>query len=243
MKSRVGELVAPVAVSDEMMPGVVSLPHGCGHDATGARLGVAARVRRREREPAHRRGAHRRALGQRRAERHAGRGGAGVAPRAAAPARPAPISCARSSRAGRGSSVDARAGRPRPPSITRSCPVMKRAWSESRKTTASATSSAVPVRPSGVAAITGSSRPGARKSPSDSGVRIMPRRHRVHADARPVLERGALREREHARLRRGVGRLAAHGLGRARRRIVHDRAAGAREHQRNRRAQAVVDAE
>jgi len=39
--SRVGELVAPVAVSDEIMPGVVSLPHGFGHDAEGARLGVA----------------------------------------------------------------------------------------------------------------------------------------------------------------------------------------------------------
>ena len=41
VKSRVGELVAPVSVSDEMMPGVVSLPHGFGHDAPGARLGVA----------------------------------------------------------------------------------------------------------------------------------------------------------------------------------------------------------
>jgi len=42
VKSRVGELVAPVAVSDEMMPGVVSLPHGFGHDAAGAQLSVAA---------------------------------------------------------------------------------------------------------------------------------------------------------------------------------------------------------
>ena len=41
MSSRVGELQAPVVVSDEMMPGVVSLPHGFGHDAQGARLGVA----------------------------------------------------------------------------------------------------------------------------------------------------------------------------------------------------------
>jgi anaerobic selenocysteine-containing dehydrogenase len=44
VKSRVGELIAPVAVSDEMMPGVVSLPHGFGHDAPGARLAVAADV-------------------------------------------------------------------------------------------------------------------------------------------------------------------------------------------------------
>ncbi len=41
VRSRVGELQAPVVVSDEMMPGVVSLPHGFGHDAEGARLGVA----------------------------------------------------------------------------------------------------------------------------------------------------------------------------------------------------------
>jgi anaerobic selenocysteine-containing dehydrogenase len=39
--SRVGSLVAPVEVIDEMMPGVVSLPHGWGHDADGIRLGVA----------------------------------------------------------------------------------------------------------------------------------------------------------------------------------------------------------
>jgi anaerobic selenocysteine-containing dehydrogenase len=43
VRSRVGELVAPVAVSDEMMPGVVSLPHGFGHGAPGVALGVAAR--------------------------------------------------------------------------------------------------------------------------------------------------------------------------------------------------------
>jgi anaerobic selenocysteine-containing dehydrogenase len=41
VRSRVGELIAPVAVSSEVMPGVVSLPHGFGHDAEGARLGVA----------------------------------------------------------------------------------------------------------------------------------------------------------------------------------------------------------
>ena len=34
---------APVDVSDEMMPGVVSLPHGWGHDVDGAELNVAAR--------------------------------------------------------------------------------------------------------------------------------------------------------------------------------------------------------
>ena len=39
--SAVGSLVAPVRVTDEMAPGVVSLPHGWGHDQPGARLRVA----------------------------------------------------------------------------------------------------------------------------------------------------------------------------------------------------------
>jgi len=39
--SRVGSVVAPVEVTDDMMPGVVSLPHGWGHDADGVRLQVA----------------------------------------------------------------------------------------------------------------------------------------------------------------------------------------------------------
>ncbi len=43
VRSAAGELAAPVAVSDEMMPGVVSLPHGFGHDAEGAQLAVAGR--------------------------------------------------------------------------------------------------------------------------------------------------------------------------------------------------------
>ena len=40
--SRVGKLVAPVEVTDEIRPGVVSLPHGWGHDLPGADLRVAA---------------------------------------------------------------------------------------------------------------------------------------------------------------------------------------------------------
>ena len=39
--SAVASLVAPVRVTDEMTPGVVSLPHGWGHDQPGARLRVA----------------------------------------------------------------------------------------------------------------------------------------------------------------------------------------------------------
>lgn len=40
--SRVGEVTVPVSVTDEVMPGVVSLPHGYGHKREGTRLKVAA---------------------------------------------------------------------------------------------------------------------------------------------------------------------------------------------------------
>ncbi|MEU4564150.1 molybdopterin oxidoreductase family protein [Actinoplanes sp. NPDC023936] len=40
--SRAGALSARVEVSDRVMPGVVSLPHGWGHDLPGVRLSVAA---------------------------------------------------------------------------------------------------------------------------------------------------------------------------------------------------------
>ncbi|HEM47040.1 MAG TPA: molybdopterin dinucleotide-binding protein, partial [Alphaproteobacteria bacterium] len=43
VRSRAGELEVPVEISDEMRPGVVSLPHGFGHDKPGTRLGVASR--------------------------------------------------------------------------------------------------------------------------------------------------------------------------------------------------------
>src|SRR5215472_15479312 len=39
--SRVGTVVAPVEVTDDLMAGVVSLPHGWGHHAEDARLSVA----------------------------------------------------------------------------------------------------------------------------------------------------------------------------------------------------------
>ena len=42
VRSRVGEVDVPVEVTDGIMPGVVSIPHGYGHDAPGARLSVAA---------------------------------------------------------------------------------------------------------------------------------------------------------------------------------------------------------
>ncbi|ATB45282.1 molybdopterin-dependent oxidoreductase [Corallococcus macrosporus] len=40
--SRVGTVTVPVHVTDEVMPGVVSLPHGYGHGRQGTRLAVAA---------------------------------------------------------------------------------------------------------------------------------------------------------------------------------------------------------
>ena len=42
VSSASGELVAPVEITDEIMPGVVSIPHGWGHDAPGNRMAVAA---------------------------------------------------------------------------------------------------------------------------------------------------------------------------------------------------------
>lgn len=39
--SDAGAIVVPVEVTDAMLPGVVSLPHGFGHDRDGTRLGVA----------------------------------------------------------------------------------------------------------------------------------------------------------------------------------------------------------
>ena len=42
LRSRTGSIEAEVEITDAVMPGVVSLPHGWGHDAPGARLSVAA---------------------------------------------------------------------------------------------------------------------------------------------------------------------------------------------------------
>ncbi len=41
VSSTAGEIEVPVEVSDEMMPGVVSLPHGWGHDKAGTRMSIA----------------------------------------------------------------------------------------------------------------------------------------------------------------------------------------------------------
>jgi anaerobic selenocysteine-containing dehydrogenase len=41
--SRVGRAELPVEVTDDIAPGVVSIPHGWGHDRPGAELSVASR--------------------------------------------------------------------------------------------------------------------------------------------------------------------------------------------------------
>jgi anaerobic selenocysteine-containing dehydrogenase len=41
VQSRVGSVVVPIEISEEMMPGVVSMPHGWGHDRLGIQLEVA----------------------------------------------------------------------------------------------------------------------------------------------------------------------------------------------------------
>ena len=43
IRSRVGRVEAPLEISDDLMPGVVSLPHGWGHRGAGMRLGLAER--------------------------------------------------------------------------------------------------------------------------------------------------------------------------------------------------------
>lgn len=42
IRSRTGAVTAPVEVTEDVMPGVVSLPHGWGHDVDGTQLRVAA---------------------------------------------------------------------------------------------------------------------------------------------------------------------------------------------------------
>jgi anaerobic selenocysteine-containing dehydrogenase len=42
VRSRVGSIRIPVALSDDMMPGVVSIPHGWGHQMQGVKLSIAS---------------------------------------------------------------------------------------------------------------------------------------------------------------------------------------------------------
>jgi anaerobic selenocysteine-containing dehydrogenase len=41
VRSRAGSIAVPVEISDEMMPGVVCIPHGWGHDRDGTQLEIA----------------------------------------------------------------------------------------------------------------------------------------------------------------------------------------------------------
>ena len=41
VRSKVGSIVLPIEISNEMMPGVVSIPHGWGHDRPGSQMEVA----------------------------------------------------------------------------------------------------------------------------------------------------------------------------------------------------------
>jgi anaerobic selenocysteine-containing dehydrogenase len=42
VRSRAGEVVVPLELTGDIAPGVVSLPHGWGHDRPGVALAVAA---------------------------------------------------------------------------------------------------------------------------------------------------------------------------------------------------------
>ncbi len=43
VSSAAGRIEAPVELTDGIMPGVVSIPHGWGHDAPGVRMRVASK--------------------------------------------------------------------------------------------------------------------------------------------------------------------------------------------------------
>ena len=42
LRSAAGEIVVPIELTDDIMPGVISLPHGWGHDRAGTRMAVAS---------------------------------------------------------------------------------------------------------------------------------------------------------------------------------------------------------
>ncbi|MDP2227844.1 MAG: molybdopterin dinucleotide binding domain-containing protein, partial [Moraxellaceae bacterium] len=44
VRSRVGEIVLPAEITDTLMPGVVSVPHGFGHDRSGVKLATAQKA-------------------------------------------------------------------------------------------------------------------------------------------------------------------------------------------------------
>ena len=44
VSSRVGSVILPVEITDEIMPNVVSMPHGYGHDKKGSKLDIAQKT-------------------------------------------------------------------------------------------------------------------------------------------------------------------------------------------------------
>jgi anaerobic selenocysteine-containing dehydrogenase len=42
VRTRVGAVTVPLEITDAMMPGVVSLPHGFGHQKAGVKMGIAS---------------------------------------------------------------------------------------------------------------------------------------------------------------------------------------------------------
>ena len=70
--SEAGRVEVPVEVTDDIAPGVVSLPHGWGHDRPGTRLSVAREHAGRQQQRAVAGHVRRRDLGQRRRQRHPG---------------------------------------------------------------------------------------------------------------------------------------------------------------------------
>ena len=73
VSGRTGEVAVPVEVTDAVMRGVVSMPHGWGHDAAGSAMTTAAAHAGRT-QRALRRARARRRERQRRLQRHPGRG-------------------------------------------------------------------------------------------------------------------------------------------------------------------------
>ncbi len=74
VRSRVGEVTVPVEVTEDIAPGVVSLPHGFGHDLPGHRAAGRDPPAGRQQQPPDRRGRPRSALRHRGPERDPGRG-------------------------------------------------------------------------------------------------------------------------------------------------------------------------
>ena len=44
VKSRTGEINIPIEITDKIMPGVLSIPHGFGHNKKGTKLSIASQA-------------------------------------------------------------------------------------------------------------------------------------------------------------------------------------------------------